>query len=251
MQKNAILNAVALVIALAANGLANGIPLNGYNTGELSDMYPNLFVPAGLTFSIWGLIYLLLIGFVVNGFLKSMDEGSTLYRRIGWLFALNCFFNAAWIFAWHYLQIELSLGIMLGLLATLILIYLRINGEANTSLREHWLVQIPFSIYLGWISVATIANVTTLLVHYGWTGGEHEVLYTQIMIGIAALLGVVMLLRRYDFAYALVIAWALFGIWWKRKALPETEDATIATTALVCLNVVGVALIWRLFNRQK
>lgn len=251
MQKNAIPNAIALVAALTANGLANALPLNGFTTGELSDMYPNLFVPAGFTFSIWGLIYLLLIGFVINGFLKTMDENDDTYERIGWLFVTNCLLNAAWIFAWHYLQVELSLAIMLGLLGTLLLIYLRLGiGKHVVPLREKWLVHTPFSVYLGWISVATIANVTTLLIANGWTGGAQEVLFTQIMIGIAALLGIAMILRRQDISYALVIAWALFGIWYKREALATESDALIALTAITAGGVVVLAILWRMIKRR-
>lgn len=211
-----IFNILGLVLVLVINALANALPINGYNTGELSDLYPNLFVPAGFTFAIWGVIYLLLSAFVFyqarplwNSTAQAPEVG-----LIGYWFFLSCLANASWILAWHYRQVFLSLLIMLFLLTSLIMIYrrLQIGLMAPTPARK-WLVHLPFSVYLGWITVATIANTTALLVNWGMAGfllGES--VWTGVMLLIATSFGLFFLLKRKDVPYALVLIWAFYGI---------------------------------------
>ena len=186
MKLIAILNIVAYVGTIVMNGLANALPINGYNTGQLSDLYPNKFVPAGLTFSIWGIIYLLLGVFVVYQAVvafRSNPGTDNFVSRIGPWFLISSLANMAWIVAWHYRQVPLSLLIMLGILLSLIMIYQRLQvGLASAPGNEKFLVHLAFSIYLGWITVATIANVTTLLVDLGWDGfGISDVSWTVVV----------------------------------------------------------------------
>ncbi len=158
-----IANALSVVIALTVNILASALPLNGQNTGEISDRFQVFFVPAGYVFAIWGIIYIGWIAFAVYQFLPAQKESPRL-RRLGWLFALSGLFNAAWLFTWHYNTFSLSVIVMLALLLLLIASYLKLNvGRTRVSNTEKWTVDIPFSVYLGWISVATIANVTDWL----------------------------------------------------------------------------------------
>ena len=172
----AILQLLFFVFMITMNALANGLPLNGYNTGEISDMYPNLFVPAGFTFSIWGIIYLLLLGYVAYStpILWKRDETNLLSKAVittANYFILTCALNGVWIMMWHMLLIELSLLLMLGFLVTLIVIYRKLQPHRIqlTGIQKLFLY-VPFVVYLGWISVATIANTTALLVHYNWDG---------------------------------------------------------------------------------
>src|SRR4030066_1943707 len=166
----ALLNLIGLLAVIAVNAMATLLPLNNITTGELSDKYPNLFVPAGITFSIWGVIYLLLILFIIYQFIvafrKSTEERG-IFEKIGILFFLSCGFNIAWILAWHYELVWLSLIIMVLLLLSLIFIYIRL-GTGRTGIKnyEKVFVNIPFSIYLGWITILTIANVTAYLVNF-------------------------------------------------------------------------------------
>lgn len=238
-----ILNLIGFVLVLTLNGLANGLPINGRTTGELSDLYPNLFVPAGFTFSIWGLIYLLLLGFIIyqarSWWQSKADVGFV--REIGIWFFISCLANASWIVAWHYLQIELSLVIMLVILTSLIRIYqnLRIGQGASSSARLFF-VHLPFSVYLGWITVATIANVTTLLVDWELSGlFPGEITTTSIMIGIATLIGLYFLITRRDAPYALVLIWAFFGI---TAARPES---TIDLVAYIGMALLAIGVLWR------
>jgi benzodiazapine receptor len=234
---------------ITMNALANGLPLNGYTTGEISTMYPNLFVPAGFTFSIWAVIYLLLLGYVIYSssvLWKRNDADAVMpvVKTIAPYFILTCALNGVWIIMWHLLLVELSLGFMIWLLATLILIYkklqpYRLQLKGVSSL----LLYVPFIVYLGWISVATIANTTALLVHYNWNGFSiDEVMWSCIMISIAALLGAYFSIFRKDFFYTLVVAWALYGISVSQNSY--NEIVTIAYGGIgVCLMMIVIGLM--------
>lgn len=223
----AVLNAAGFVVTVIVNGLANALPINGKTTGELSDMYPNLFVPAGLTFSIWGVIYLVLLIFVVYQLIIAFKkaEKAIIIHEIGWWFIISLIANCSWILAWHYVLPELSLLIMLVLLFSLIKIYMGLEQiKTRVSKSAKWLVYPCFSIYLGWITVATIANTTTVLVDWGWSGGAFgEAMWAIVMITIAMSMGVYFAIFRKNIAYTLVIIWALYGIYLKRSAdlVPE------------------------------
>ena len=111
---------VAYVAMVGVNFLANGLPINDRSTGAISDAYPNLFAPAGVTFSIWGLIYLLLAGYVAFQFGKGNQKTEEIFDRINPLFLATSLANISWIFAWHYDYIGLSVVIMAVLLALLV-----------------------------------------------------------------------------------------------------------------------------------
>ena len=163
-----ILNLLGFLGTVVVNALASILPINNMKTGELSDLYPNLFVPAGLTFAIWGLIYVLLAIFVVYQLIPSVRRDAQkvdFVQKIGLLFFISSLANIGWIFAWHYKIVPLSLALMLILLGCLIAIYLRLNiGKSEAPKAEKYSVHLPFSVYLGWITIAAIANVTALLV---------------------------------------------------------------------------------------
>lgn len=205
---------------IAVNALANILPINGYNTGQISAFYPNAFVPAGFTFSIWGVIYLLLlsytIGFTFYSFKPQQHpEAFKFIERVNTYFLLTCVFNMSWIVAWHYLQIELSVLIMLLFLSTLIQLFLKTKSMANDlSLTQRFILQTPFIVYLGWISVATIANITALLVAYKWTAlSIAPVYWSAAMILIAIVLALLMVKKFQVVSFTLVVAWALWGIY--------------------------------------
>lgn len=211
-----ILNILGFILVILLNSLANALPINGMTTGELSNLYPNLFVPAGFTFSIWGVIYLLLLAFTIYQARSLWKKEATddFVQTIGPWFFISCLANASWIVAWHYQQVILSLLIMLLLLTSLIIIYRRLHSNVESPDRARkYFVHLPFSVYLGWITVATIANVTTLLVDRGlsgfWLG---ETIWTAIMITIAVGFGIFFLLKKRDVPYALVLIWAFYGI---------------------------------------
>lgn len=211
-----ILNVVLFLATVAVNALANILPINGYKTGEVSTFYPNLFVPAGFTFAIWGVIYLGLTFFVLyqaGVFTKNEEKPLGLAAEIGWLFVLSSLANVAWIFLWHYFFIPSTLIVMVVLLFSLMGINKVLEQRQDISKKEYWFVQVPFKIYLGWISVATIANVTAVAVDLNWGRfGLSEMFWAITMIVAAGLLGFLSLYLKKEPFFSAVIIWALLGI---------------------------------------
>ncbi len=220
------------------NYLANSLPLNGKTTGQLSDAYPNLFVPAGITFSIWGIIYLLLVAFCIVQFMPASKE---IAIKIGWLFSISCVFNALWIVAWHYQKLPLSLLVMIGLLVSLIMI--------NIQLRDLplGLLKAVFGIYLGWICIATIANVTALLVDTGWGGiGISQQVWTIILIAIGTLIVSLTLMRINNPFVGLSVVWAFTGVIIKRSA----DYRGIVIAAAFGILVVGIVTMMGFLGKR-
>jgi hypothetical protein len=241
-----IANLVSVFIALTVNILASALPLNGQNTGEISDRFQVYFVPAGYVFAIWGVIYIGWIAFTIFQFRASQKESPRL-RRLGYLFALSGIFNAAWLFCWHYNQFGLSVLVMLVLLGLLIASYLRLDvNRISVSAAEHWSVDIPFSIYLGWITVATVANITDLLYLIEWNGfGIAPQTWAVIMIVVASIVGLLMTLTRRDAAYVFVLAWSFIGI-----AVKQADVSNVAVTAWIGAGVMLLLAIYSLTRRQ-
>jgi benzodiazapine receptor len=241
-------NVVLLLATIALNGLATALPLNGQTTGDISDRFDVYFVPAGYVFSIWGLIYLALTAFVIYQALASQRDNPRL-RRIGYLFALSCAANVTWLFLWHYEIFPLTIVAMVVLLISLIAIYLRQGiGRTEAPTAEKLLVRVPFSIYLGWITVATIANASSLLDHLNWSGwGIRPEVWAVIMLLMATAVTSGVALTRGDVAFALVIAWALAGI-----AVKHAETPIVSTTAwIVTVMVALVMAMGAWLNRRE
>jgi hypothetical protein len=231
-----LVNVMMFVVMIIMNYLANAIPIGGKTTGELSNQYPNLFVPAGITFSIWGVIYLLLLLFVL---LQFRDSFRPVVLAIGWAFAISCLLNAAWIVAWHYEQLPLSLIIMLGLLVSLIWIGWKIEDLGPG------ISKMAFGIYLGWISIATIANVTALLVNYNWGGwGLNAQWWTVILIVVGLAATVFALIRLQNPFVGLAVIWAFTGIIIARTS----DNSVIVTAAFVAIGVMVVFTMWQFIH---
>lgn len=244
MKKLAWINFFAFIATVTVNALANILPINGQNTGEISDKYPVLFTPAGYVFSIWGLIYLLLAGYVVYQLLPSQKNNPHL-KKIKYLFLISSFFNSIWIFLWHYNLLWLSLFAMLGLLTSLLLIFINVVNDRQTpkTLSDHLLIDIPFSIYLGWISVATIANASVVLYNSGWNGEPFgQAFWTILVVLIAFGLGLIMQYKNRNVFYGLVIAWAVFGISIKNAGNPLLHNFTLIGTVLYLI-LIGLFYI--------
>jgi hypothetical protein len=234
-----VVNVLATLMVIVLNVLASALPLNGQTTGEISDRFDVYFVPAGYVFSIWGLIYLALIAFTVYQALPAQRDNPRL-RSVGYLYALSCVANVAWLFLWHYEFFELTLLAMVALLLLLITIYLRLGiGRSRVSNAETWLVRVPFSIYLGWITVATIANVTSLLDYLNWGGwGISPEAWAVVMLIAGAVIASAVSIMRGDIAYVLVIVWAFVGI-----AVKHSDTSIVAVTAIVVAVLVALTLL--------
>ena len=253
-----ISNIVSTILVFIVNAMASMGMVNNTTTGELSDKLPNLFTPAGFTFSIWGLIYLLLFLFILyqgRGLIKSNDVISSNISRIGVFFVLSNGANISWIFAWHYELVPLSLVFMGILFASLLAIYLRLGiGDPRTqkSLKERTFFHLPFSVYLGWITVATIANTTAVLV---WAGvppfTPTAVILTIFVIIVAILISILMLWIKRDIAYSLVIIWALIGIIVKRLDPAYFKEVTVASTAAIATIAISVMIGVTIFRGKR
>jgi len=241
MKSKRIVMIVSLVLTLVVNFLANALPINGVTTGEVSDRFPILFVPAGYVFSIWGLIYVALVAFVIYS-ITPKGLADKKIDSIAWWFAAANVFNAAWIVLWHYMQFTLTLIPIFGLLISLIVIYLKLRiGIQKRSWRESLLVALPFGIYLGWATVAVVANVSQVLYTLGWNGAPLTApIWTVIMLGVASVLGFLMIFLRHEVAYPLVLVWAFIGIWVKHGNTP-----LVAITALVLAIALFVLALGR------
>ena len=249
MKKNLqlkLISTISFVGVLIVNALAIFLPLNGLSTKQVSDLYPNFFTPAGITFSIWSIIYLLLAGFVV---LMWQRRNSLLIKRILPAFILSCVLNIGWLLAWHFLLPVLSVIIMLSLLTSLIRIFLIIQKDSSFDKLEALLVVMTFRIYLAWICVATIANLAALLVHWNLSSTEStQELWTIVMMAIASFLAIFFLRRFRSWSFAIVVLWALFGIClrWGSGEHPE-----IVFSGILLMIAVVSLLAYTLFRLQR
>jgi len=226
------LNLVFFAIMIVMNYLANALPLNNKATNELSDSLPNLFVPAGITFAIWGVIYLLLLTYCIVQF---TGKNQLAISGISWLFGVSCLLNALWIVTWHYEKLPLSLLVMLGLLASLIWINLIIKDLPLG------IIKAAFGVYLGWICIATIANVTALLVNYKWSGfGISQEVWTMILIAIGTTIVSLAIFIFNNPFIGLSVLWAFTGIIIKR----QDDYRSIVIAAVIAIIIVGIVTVW-------
>jgi hypothetical protein len=245
-----ILTTLSFIIMVTVNALANILPINGMKTGEVSNAYPNLFAPAGITFLIWGVIYLLLAGYVLYqlGLFKKNSRlyESNLITYTSIYFSISSLANVLWIFAWHYRMIALSMILMLVILSCLIKIGAKLS-QTHFSTKEYLLVRLPFSIYFGWITVATIANFTTLLVSLNWNQwGLAQQVWAVIIIAIGLLIAAAVILKNRDIAYSLAIIWAYAGIVFKHVSASgfNNQYPSIIITAVSCIILIVITDIY-------
>lgn len=253
--KNSLLKIGSLVTYVAmvvVNFLANSLPINNRSTGDISNDYPNLFAPAGIAFSIWGLIYLLLAGYVVFQFVTKSEKTEGLLKKINPLFIATSVANSVWIFAWHYDVIGLSVLIMAAILVLLIKIADILRKEQFTAL-EKFFIWAPFSIYFGWITVAAIANITIFLVSIGWNGfGISAFIWTCAILLIGATIGILRMQKDKNTAYGLVLVWAYLGILLKHLSANgfNGQYPSIIITIIACL-VLFVYFLARIIYKKS
>jgi len=247
------LNVIGFIAFVVFNLLANIIPYNGVTTAYVSDFYANLFAPAGLTFAIWGVIYILIALFTVYQVRGYKPE---LTAKISFWFVLSCIFNVSWLFLWQYFQIPLTIVVMVLLFLCLLIIYMRL-GKYTGFTKENVVMRVPFSVYLGWISVATIANVTALLVYLNPAlvnpsvdaFGIAQYVWAILIIIIATVLCLLVLFTRKDIAYSLVFVWAFLGIVIKR--LPDYINVAATAAGAMIVILVGILLVWFRYWRKS
>ena len=230
------------------NSIAGSTTLiGGRNTATVSNTYPTLITPAGYVFSIWGIIYILLGAFVIYQALPRKNGGDY-HRKIGWLFVISSLINIAWIFVWQFESLVLSVVLIFALLISLIAIYLRLNiGKATVKISEKIAVHLPFSVYLGWITIASIADVAVTLTAYNWSGfGISPEVWTIIVAAVALTLTMLVLGTRKDVAYALVVIWAFVGIGVNHSTNQTVVVLTEIGSILVAIAILAVVVATRL-----
>jgi len=223
-----VLMVISLIGVITVNALANILPLNNQTTGEISNRLPVLFTPAGYVFSIWSIIYLLLIFWVV-GMWKNCKQNHAAYSKRSNLFIISSILNMAWIYLWHYEYFLLTVVVMIGLLVTLINLYATYKVTDNLVT-----CRLPISIYLAWISVATISNISYVLTFYQWSGwGLSNPLWAVIMMTIGTALALHIRYHHFDVTYVLVFIWAFIGI-----AVRNGLEELLVSTAAIFLSAV-------------
>ncbi len=248
----ALLNTITLIGTITVNALANILPINGQQTGTISDNIPNLFAPIGSTFIIWGVIYIsLFVSVIYQIVLLGNKDKSGRLSVFGPYFIFSNILNGVWIFAWHYNQLILSLIIMLLLLISLILLYLRITSY-ESDLPFDMLIKFPISIYLGWVTIATVANVTAVLVTVGWSGfGISAMMWTIIVIVVATIINSSVALSKKDIWFPLVGIWSLYGIWQKRGLEVNRVNVMIQYASLIAIAVIAISVIITLVMKAR
>jgi hypothetical protein len=242
-------NIVAFIAVVIVNGLAGATSfVGGRNTAQVSNSFPTLITPAGYVFSIWGIIYILLGAFVVYQALPG-QQGKSFQSKIGWFFALNCVLNVVWLFLWQSEFLAATVPVMFLLLASLILIYARVGiGKRNAPFREKLAVYVPFSVYLGWITIALIANVATTLVSLNWDGfGLSAQTWATLIVVLVLIITVFVIVTRRDIAYSLVIIWALVGIGINHSS----NSAVFFLTEISALTVAMLLAAWILVTKMR
>lgn len=240
-------NIIAFALTVVVNSLAGSTTvLGGKNTAAISDAHPTLVTPAGYVFSIWGVIYILLALFVLYQALPR-NLGKEFQKRIGWLFALSSAVNIAWLFLWQFEYLSLSVPIMFLLLGTLTAIYLRLGiGKSGVSLRERLLVHLPFSVYLGWITIASIANVAIALVSVKTNGlGLSQDFWASAALIVVLAVTLLVIATRKDIGYSLVAIWAFLGIAQNHVGNQTVVFLTESSAVIVVIALVAAIMVTR------
>jgi hypothetical protein len=245
-------NIAAFIVAIAINALANTTIIGGNTTAQISNMYPTLITPAGYVFAIWGLIYTLLAAFVVYQALPS-QRNKEFQTQISGFFILSCVFNVVWIFLWGSNLVVASLVPIFGLLFSLMAIYLRLRiGKTAASMKEKACVQLPFSVYFGWITVAAAANVAAALSSVGWVKWTADDAVWGILAGVILLaVTLTVLAARKDVSYGLVAVWAFVGIAVNQSEVPTIVYAAYSYAAILAVAIAAVVVRGRLQNSKQ
>ena len=257
-KKFAIFNAISLAIHIATSYFTQLKLINSTDVGQVSDRYPSLFTPAGFTFSIWGLIYLALVSLCVYhlicAYKKSQSHPANLdLSGIGWRFVVNNIATTLWLIAWTNEMMIASAILIIVQLITLIQMHRRLFiHDATRELPSKVFTQFPLSIYFGWITIATIANIATVLTARSWDGwGVSDINWTMTMVAIAVLLTIWVMNRRRNVVYGLVIIWGIFGILSKRKSVDSSEYEPIIYVCYGGMVMIGIACLFTLVRNLR
>lgn len=247
--KKAWINGLFLIITLAINTLGAIGLINGYTQKQISDMYMTLITPGPATFSIWSVIYSLLLASVIVMIVKKDDAYyQKAIDQISNLFIISCVLNIAWIVTFSFVLVEISSLFILGFVITLALIGVNLLKIHES---KRWLLPLSFGLYSGWLFVATVVNVAAALVKMGWNGfGLSQETWGSIMLVVAVLLLIGVLLKIRNAAFPLPVAWAYLGIY-QYLVSPSGFNGvypnlqTVAVIGIFALIIVAVVQFFR------
>ena len=254
----AVLNAVFFLVHLVPSQLTQLRIFNQQTIGEVSGKYPTLFTPAGITFAIWGVIYIALAAFcgyhLAKAFREDEDEEANRdLNRVGYLFILNNLATGAWTIAWVYEYLFLSVVLILVQLFTLLAIQVRLGiYNPGRSVASRWFTQFPLSIYFGWIIIATVANISAALVGWEWSGwGMPAEFWAILLIAVATLITVFVVLNRRNPFVGLVTMWAFYGIILKHQELNLAASPRIILSAWVGVGITALVILFRFYRNAQ
>ncbi|AHC18167.1 tryptophan-rich sensory protein [Paenibacillus polymyxa] len=238
-------NIITFIAVVLVNVLASTLPIGGRSTAAVSNMYPTLITPAGYAFSIWSVIYVLLACFVVYQATPT-GQAKTSVQSIGIFFILSCLFNIIWIFLWQYVYVELCVIVIILYLLSLSVVYVRTRTPQPTR-GEMWFVKLPFSLNLGWVSVATIINIAVALEKNEWSGwGLSDTTWAIIILLIGTVLAIMVSFPYRDSIYPLVFVWAYVAI-----AVEHPNNENVRLAALILAAIILVYALWLFFARNR
>ncbi|PSL24945.1 hypothetical protein [Chitinophaga ginsengisoli] len=256
-KNSAVFNTIGFIMVVVINTMANFNLINNKNTADISDRYDNLFIPAAYTFAIWGVIYLALMAFIVFQLWLAFSKGHRpalelfMERLRGW-WLISCMANSCWLFAWHYELLPLSILLMIALLVCLLAIHLNFNislPHLPVTKAERLFVHIPFSLYLGWICIATVANIAAFLVYLGWDG--MSVPGTIFLIVLCTAASTLLIIRRHNIVVGLVALWALSGIIVKRQSVGGSSEMPIVGACIGAMAIIAISSTWRIITNRR
>jgi hypothetical protein len=236
----------AFLLMIYVNYLSGAGRINDISAGGVSGIYPTLFTPAGFTFSIWGLIYLFNLFFSIRLFwIGVKGNWSKNLNSISAYFILTCILNISWIFSWHYDKLAISVLLMLGLLLTLILLYHKVSEKHYPSIWSYLSTYTPMSLYLGWICIATVANISVWLASLTWNGNPPgAAFWASLMLIVAALINLFILVKKKDIVFAMVFLWAAYGIFTARSVEAAVESQWVSGSAIAGMIIVLLGILY-------
>lgn len=254
----AILNLVFYIIAFVVSQMSQFKLIGDTDMGDVSAKYENVFTPAGITFSIWGVIYLGLFAFTIYHLIQAYKkdihaEANQVLQRIGYYFVANNLATTAWVFAWLYEYVALALILMIIQLYTLTRIQITLKiYDPHKSITSKFFTQIPLSLYFAWICIATIANASSFFVYIGWDGGGvSPSAWAIILIAIATLLSVFIICFKHNPYFGIVVLWALYGIHLKRVEINEALYQDVIKTVWLCFVFISILVLFKIISNYR
>ena len=246
-----IVNVIAIFATITMNALANILPFNGVTSGQVADHFFSYFTPPGYVFSIWSVIYTLLIIFAIYQ-VRTNQRTEDYLGKIGFLYIIGAFFNIAWLIVFHYsfdnnILLLFTEPLIVGLLVILLYTYVKLEiGIKEVSVKEKLAVHLPISVYVGWISLATIANTASILNEFLTIPIDIQYIWTALVLIVALLITMLMLVLRRDIAFGLVVIWASVGIaikWTTVEVIPLIFWTASIVAIVVALSIVLIPII--------